>query len=218
MDIDFVNIIASVLALMIAIIGHEIMHGWVAHHFGDDTAKDAGRLTVNPIKHVDPIGTILVPGMLFLAQVPFLFGWAKPVPINMRTVLNRGGYAAAMQVTLAGIAYNLLLAVIASVILLSMPAPAAEDSFAYVLLYALLFKTVLFNVILAIFNLWPIPQFDGAHFLSFLTLRMGIKQVALFYQRIEPYGIFIVLLILAIPQLRQLLFMPAIWLLNTLLT
>jgi len=107
--LDILKILGAVTALAIAIIGHEIMHGWVAYMYGDMTAKNAGRLTINPLKHVDLVGTIIVPlsmyfiPMLLGGESGFLFGWAKPVPINTFTVINRGGYNAAMQVDLAGI-------------------------------------------------------------------------------------------------------------------
>lgn len=217
-NLKILEIVASVVALIVAIVGHEIMHGWVAHKFKDDTAKSQGRLTLNPIKHIDPIGSILVPVLLFMSHTPFLFGWAKPVPINMRTVINNGGYAAAMQVSLAGIAFNLVSAILASVILLSLASPLTTDSVFYIFSYLLLIKLVLINVILAVFNLWPLPQFDGAHFLSFLGLQLGSEKIARFYQRYESYGMLIVLIVLMIPPTRDLLFMPASWLLQTLLS
>jgi Zn-dependent protease len=217
-ELDIIKIVASVLALMIAIIGHEIMHGWVAYKYGDNTAKDRGRLSINPIKHVDPIGTILVPALLFMANTPFLFGWAKPVPIDMKTVIQNGGYSAAMQVSLAGIAYNIVMASLASAVFLSMAMPTSPDDLLYLFSYVLLSKIIMINVVLAVFNLWPIPQFDGSHFLSYLGLQMGTPKIAQFYDRYQAFGMIIVLIILMIPQLSQILFAPASWLFNLLLT
>jgi len=217
-DLFIIKVASSVIALMVAIIGHEIMHGWVAYKYGDDTAKSKGRLTLNPIKHVDPIGTILVPVLLFIANTPFLFGWAKPVPIDMKTVIQNGGYSAAMQVSLAGIAYNLIIATFASVVLLSMSLPNTNDEMMYIFGYILLYQIIMINIILAVFNLWPIPQFDGAHFISFLGLQMGTAKIAQFYQRYEPYGMIIILIILMIPGLSSYLFMPAQWLQHALLS
>jgi len=217
-DLLIIKVVSSVIALMVAIIGHEIMHGWVAHKYGDDTAKVQGRLTLNPLKHVDPIGTVLVPVLLFIAQAPFLFGWAKPVPIDMKTVINNGGYSAAMQVSLAGIAYNLLVATFASVVLLSLSLPTANDELSYIFGYILLYQIIMINIILAVFNMWPIPQFDGAHFLSFLGLQMGTAKIAQFYQRYDAYGMIIILVILMIPGLSHYLFMPAAWIQQALLT
>ena len=113
-QINLLEAAASIIALMIAIIGHEIMHGYIAYRYGDTTAKNAGRLNINPLVHIDLVGSILVPLVLFLGHAPFLFGWAKPVPVNMMTVLQRGGYGAAIAVSLAGIIYNLFCACIVS--------------------------------------------------------------------------------------------------------
>jgi len=109
-EIEILKIVASIIALAVAIIGHEIMHGWVAYKYGDNTAKSQGRLSINPIVHIDPVGTILIPAMLYFMHAPFLFGWAKPVPVNIATVIRRGGLNAAIAVALAGITYNLVLA------------------------------------------------------------------------------------------------------------
>jgi len=116
-DVEVVKITAIVLSLAVAIIGHEIMHGYVAYRFGDPTAKDAGRLSINPIVHIDPVGTVVVPLLLYISGAPFLFGWAKPVPVNIRTVIYNGGYMAAVAVALAGVTYNFALAVVASLLL-----------------------------------------------------------------------------------------------------
>jgi len=114
---EIIKIIATVLALAVAIIGHEIMHGYMAFRYGDNTAKNAGRLSINPLVHIDPVGTILIPGILFATGAPFLFGWAKPVPIYIREVIKNAGYKGAINVSLAGIYYNFTLAIIASVAL-----------------------------------------------------------------------------------------------------
>jgi len=109
---DILQISAMVLALAVAIIGHEIMHGLTAYKYGDPTAKMQGRLSINPIVHVDIVGTIIVPALLYFSNAPFLFGWAKPVPVNMRVVINNGGYNGAIAVSLAGIVYNFFVACI----------------------------------------------------------------------------------------------------------
>jgi len=101
-EAEIIKIISMIIALMVAIIGHEIMHGWVAYKYGDNTAKSLGRLKINPLVHIDPVGSILVPGMLFFSGAPFIFGWAKPVPININTVMRNGGAGAAVAVSLAG--------------------------------------------------------------------------------------------------------------------
>jgi Zn-dependent protease len=223
-SLDILKIVAAVLALAVAIIGHEIMHGWVAYMYGDTTAKNAGRLTVNPISHIDMVGTIIVPAsmyflpMLFGAESGFLFGWAKPVPINTSTVIRNGGYNAAMQVDLAGIVYNFILAAFASIAFVSMSQPTTADSLAYVFAYLFVFQLLVINVVLGVFNLLPVPQFDGAHFLMHLALKYKINAVAEFFYKNERYGIIIVLIILMTPLKDYVLFMPVQTILGLLLS
>ena len=221
--LDILKIAAAVLALAIAIIGHEIMHGWVAFMYGDTTAKNAGRLTINPISHVDMVGTIIVPlSMYFLpmlmgAESGFLFGWAKPVPINTATVVGRGGYNAAMQVDLAGIVYNFTLAAFASIAIVSMHQPIATDSIIYIFAYMLVFQILIINVVLGVFNLLPIPQFDGAHFLMYAALKYNYNAVAEWFYKMERYGMIIVVLILITPVHQYVLIAPVQFVLKFLL-
>lgn len=213
-SISIIEIGAAILALLIAIIGHEIMHGWVAYKYGDTTAKNAGRLSINPIGHIDPIGSLLVPAMMYFvpmllgAESGLLFGWAKPVPINMRTVIDKGGYNAAMQVSLAGIVYNFTLAGFASAILMGLAQPTSADSIFYIAAYIFVVKLLLINVVLGVFNLLPIPQFDGAHFLTYLSLKFKVNSIAAFLIRLEPYGMFIVIAILVTPLKEYFLIWP----------
>jgi len=222
--LDILKILGAVTALAIAIIGHEIMHGWVAYMYGDMTAKNAGRLTINPLKHVDLVGTIIVPlsmyfiPMLLGGESGFLFGWAKPVPINTYTVINRGGYNAAMQVDLAGIVYNFTLAAFASIAITVMPSPTTADSFVYIFAYILVYQLLVINVVLGVFNLLPIPQFDGAHFLMHLALKYKVNAVAEFFYKYESYGMFIVLIVIMTPLNQYLIFAPVQMILNLLLS
>jgi len=213
-SLDLLKIAAAVLALAIAIIGHEIMHGWVAYMYGDMTAKNAGRLTINPLSHIDLVGTIIVPAtMYFLPMLlgsgsGILFGWAKPVPINTFTVISRGGYNAAMQVDLAGIVYNFTMGAIAAIALTAMHAPTTADSLFYIFLYIFVYQLLIINIVLGVFNLLPIPQFDGGHFLMHLALKYKINSIAEFYYKYDRYGIIIVLIILMTPLNQYVLFMP----------
>lgn len=217
---DFSPILASIIALLIAIIGHEIMHGWVAYKYGDHTAKSAGRLSINPLVHIDPMGSIFVPLMTYYLPVllfgtaGFLFGWAKPVPVNMQTVIRNGGYTAAMQVSLAGIAYNLFMATLFSVILTTMYTPETKDSFFILLAWSL----VQINVVLAVLNLLPIPGFDGSHFVSYVALKFKIYKVAEFFAKAEPYGMIVIIIILMTPLKIPLLVWPTQTLLQLLLS
>ena len=223
-SIELLKVITAVLALIIAIIGHEIMHGFIAYKYGDMTAKNAGRLSINPLLHVDMVGTIIVPfAMYFLPLVlgmggGFVFGWAKPVPVDMTTVINKGGYNAAMQVSLAGIVYNFTLAAFASVALFGMSTPVETDSIFYIFSYMLVMQLVMINVILGVFNLLPIPQFDGAHFLMYLALKFNQKEIAETFYRLERYGMIIVLVVIMTPLKDYLLIMPVQMVLHLLLS
>ena len=223
-SLDILKILAAVVALAIAIIGHEIMHGWVAHIYGDNTAKNAGRLTINPLSHVDLVGTIIVPLMMYFvpmllgADSGFLFGWAKPVPINTSTVIRNGGYNAAMQVDLAGVVYNFTLAAFASIAIVAMAQPTTADSLLYIFSYMLVFQLLIINVVLGVFNILPVPQFDGAHFLMHLSLKFKINAVAEFFYKNERYGMIIVLIILVTPLKDYVLFLPVQTILGLLLT
>ena len=223
-SIDILKIAAAVLALAIAIIGHEIMHGWVAYMYGDSTAKNAGRLTINPLSHIDLVGTIIVPATMYFLPIllggdsGFLFGWAKPVPINMGTVVSRGGYNAAMQVDLAGIVYNFTMAAFASIALVAMAQPTTADSLWYIFLYITVYQLLIINVVLGVFNLLPIPQFDWAHFIMHLALKYNIPSIAEFFYKYERYGIIIVLVVLMTPLKDYLLFMPVQTILGLLLS
>lgn len=222
-SIDLIRIATAVLALLVAIIGHEIMHGWVAYKYGDMTAKNAGRLSINPIIHIDPVGSLLVPGMMYFLPMlfgsdgGFLFGWAKPVPVNTRTVVDNGGYNAAMQVSLAGITYNFIVAAFAAAFLLAMSQPLVSDSMFYVFAYFLVMQIVIINVVLGIFNLLPIPQFDGAHFLMYAALKYNYDAVAEWFYKMERYGIIVVILILITPIHQYVLLAPVRFVLQFLL-
>lgn len=220
---DFLDIFSSqnilktiimMVAFLIAVIGHEIMHGYVAFRYGDDMAKSMGRLSINPIKHIDLVGSIIVPGILFFAQAPFLFGWAKPVPINMGYIVQRWGYGAAVAVSLAGVAYNLILALVASTLLFSGFIPAS--GFLGGILIAFLVQLVIYNVVLGVFNLFPIPPLDGSAALSFICLKFGIDGIPRFLATISPYG-FIILMLIFFTPLAQIFFYPMNFLLQFLL-
>jgi Zn-dependent protease len=210
---EIIKIIAEILALMIAIIGHEIMHGFVAYKYGDNTAKNAGRLSINPIKHVDLVGTIILPALLFFSHAPFLFGWAKPVPINMREVMRNGGYKAAIFVSLAGIAYNFTLAIICTIILKTLNEPTGYISFFFVYL---VIQSLIYNVVLGIFNLYPIPPLDGSHALAYIAASNGWYGIMNFFDSIQRYGMIILLVFIATP-LSKYFFAPIGYIVNYLL-
>ena len=202
--VEIINIVAIILALMVAIIGHEIMHGKVAYYYGDKTASSLNRLSINPIVHIDPIGTILIPALLYFSNAGFLFGWAKPVPVNMRTVISNGGYNGAISVALAGIAYNITLAIIASIILKTMPSPSGYTT---LFISDFLLYSVIYNIVLALFNLIPIPPLDGSQALGYLFRKLNMHAPANFMDSIGQYGMIILILVIATP-LSNIIFTP----------
>jgi len=215
--IEIINFSAMALSLAIAVIGHEIMHGFVAKLFGDLTATYAGRLSINPIKHIDPVGTIIFPIFLYLSQKmagvsnPILFGWAKPVPVNMYVVIKNGGYLAGVAVSLAGVTYNFILAVIASLFI-----HFEYTSFSSAFVFYTLYYTIVINIILMVFNLIPIPPLDGANALRYMANFFGNKSIGEFFDKIGNYGMIIVLFLLFTP-LSDYIFEPAKYLTNLLI-
>ncbi len=212
-EAEIYKIVASILAIAVAIIGHEIMHGWVAYRYGDNTAKSQGRLSINPIVHIDPIGTILVPAVLYFTGAPFLFGWAKPVPINPRIVIQNGGQNGMIAVALAGITYNFLLAILLSTIL---PLFANPQSMMEGFFFMLIWQSILINVVLGVFNLWPVPPLDGSQALMHFSAKMKWFGIVRALEKLYPYGMIFIVLILATP-LGNLMFMPVRWILGWIL-
>lgn len=159
---DATNAIFYVIILVMSIVIHEVSHGFMAEYFGDDTARNAGRLTLNPIPHLDMFGSILLPAILVLSHSPFLFGWAKPVPYNPNNLSNKKW--GTIAVASAGVLANLLIAIIFGIIIRLSSGIALQSNF-----YFITSVIVIVNLALAIFNLVPIPPLDGSKILfSFL--------------------------------------------------
>lgn len=170
--------------MLLAITLHEAAHGFVAWRLGDDTAYRLGRVSANPLRHIDPIGTVLIPGMLFLSGSPFLFGYAKPVPVQFRNLRNPRRDS--MFVAAAGPAANLLIAVLSAILV---NAVVALPQQAYDWTEGTLKRSMLLNISLAVFNLLPIPPLDGSRVLLGL-LPKGPAEV---YAHLFRYGLLLVL-------------------------
>lgn len=188
MNIDSIiyNIAVWSLPVLFAITIHEVAHGWVASKLGDNTAKMLGRLTLNPFKHIDPIGTVLVPLAMVLLQTGFVFGWAKPVPVNMRN-LNSPRKDMAI-VAAAGPISNLIMAVF-WVFVFKLGSSVITDPNIAKGIMAMGQAGIMINLILFVFNLLPIPPLDGSKVLSGIVP----SSVSAIMDKIEPYGLFIVI-------------------------
>lgn len=196
MNDTLLTALALIPALVFAIVFHEVAHGFVAKLLGDPTASEQRRLSLNPLRHVDPIGTVVLPGMLALTGAP-VFGWAKPVPVNKWRLRNpRFGM---MAVAAAGPGSNLVLAAIGAVILglIARTVTAPPEAALSVGLASLQFF-ILVNIFLALFNLLPIPPFDGSHIVEGLLPRAAAEQ----YNRLRPFGfLLLIVLLLVVPLL-----------------
>ncbi len=190
-EISLIQKIAiSIIPVLFAITVHEVAHGFVADRLGDPTARMLGRLTLNPIKHIDPIGTLLVPALL-LYFGGFIFGWAKPVPITWQNLRHKNRDIA--LVSLAGPFVNLLMAIFwALVYKISLSLNPQPINYAYALLVMSQIGVVI-NIILMVLNLIPIPPLDGSRVVSSLLPSKTAYQ----YDRIEPYGFLILLALMA---------------------
>lgn len=182
--------------LVVAIVFHEVAHGWVANALGDPTAKERRRLSLNPLRHVDPIGTVILPGILALTGAP-VFGWAKPVPV-IKQRLNNPRFGM-MAVAAAGPGTNFILAVLGAITLglLARVAGGPPGEGLQVLLVGLQYFIVI-NIFLGLFNLIPLPPFDGSHVVEGLLPDNLARQ----YEKLRPFGFpLLFLLLLVIPWL-----------------
>lgn len=176
-----------IVVLLGSIVVHEVAHAWQARREGDDTAEKLGRITLNPIPHLDPLGSFIVPALLYLSGSGIFFGWAKPVPVNPTNY--RSYVAGDVRVSLAGIVSNLILAVISTLLWAVLVNVASVVALPFVLVQTLSITFsygVLINLVLAFFNLIPIPPLDGSHVMAH-TLPEGI---AARYRQFGQYGIF----------------------------
>lgn len=203
---DISHILTLVICLIISIVGHEIAHGWVAYKFGDNTAKNLGRLSPNPLRHIDIVGTLIVPAVMYIAGGVVL-GWAKPVPVRIQTVFNNGKHLGCIAVSLAGIAYNLALAAASFLgIKILIYFGVMYNEFGENILNAL-YMLLKLNILLALFNLYPLPQLDGYKALAYVLDMMGAGDLAAKLLSLERYG-FVILAIIILSPFAGLFFSP----------
>jgi Zn-dependent protease len=177
----------ELVPFIMAVVFHEYAHGFIANRWGDNTAKNAGRLTLNPLPHMDPIGTVLFPMVNMLTGIPILFGWAKPVPIDPR--LFRKYRNGLFWVSLAGPGMNFLLAVLSAAIFCAIQAWVNPEFYLFEPLYKMALVSVQLNYALGIFNLLPLPPLDGSKIIqAFLSPQATIK-----YESIARYSFFILM-------------------------
>lgn len=189
-----------IVPLLLAITLHEAAHGYAALMFGDDTAKRAGRLTLNPVNHIDPFGTVLLPGLLMLSGAPFLFGYAKPVPVNFNAL--KSPKRDMIWVAAAGPATNIALG-FASALLLHLALMAPDSARDWLILN--LQNSIAINLILAVFNMLPLPPLDGGRVAVGILPNPLARKLA----SVERYGLFILLGVLfLVPLVTGALGMP----------
>ncbi|SFF85766.1 Zn-dependent protease (includes SpoIVFB) [Novosphingobium sp. CF614] len=213
MNETLLQVAALIIPLIVAIVFHEVAHGWTALALGDPTAREQRRLSLNPLRHVDPFGTVILPAILWLTTHA-AFGWAKPVPVSKGRLRNpRRGM---MAVAAAGPATNLVLAAIGAVLLGLLVRYAGDNEGPFLRFLAENFNNfIVVNVFLALFNLLPLPPFDGSHIAEGLLPRAAARG----YARLRPFGFpLLFVLLLVIPALfpgwgvvERVVLPPVIW-------
>lgn len=206
-----VDAILLIIVLIVSVVVHEVAHAWQARREGDDTAERLGRITLNPVPHIDFLGSVMVPLLLYFSGTGFMFGWAKPVPVNPANY--RDPKWGDIRVSLAGIVSNLGLAVLATIaaaVVFKVGSVVGALGGVTDALIRMTMYGILINLVLAYFNLIPIPPLDGSH----VVFHLLPPRVALQYRRAGRYGLLVVMaLFFFMPAgAFDLIFMPVTWL------
>jgi Zn-dependent protease len=211
-DLNVAQVVIAFIVLLFSLTVHEMAHAWTADRLGDPTARLMGRVTLNPIVHADPIGTVLFPLIAMVTGAP-LIGWAKPVPVNIRQLRNRERDY--VLVAAAGPASNIVLAVASAAALMVMPVSplVLGEANATAPLAGFLTRMVILNVLLAVFNMLPIPPLDGGNVLSGLLPR----HLARAFDQIRPYGFLLLYAVILTDAFRVLVARPSNYLIDLLL-
>jgi len=199
-----IKILVYAIPVIFSIVIHEVSHGWMAYKLGDDTAKRMGRLTLNPISHIDPVGTIILPLIMILARGP-IFGWAKPVPFNPNNFNQKVNFRnGVMWVALAGPVSNLILAFISAFVYVFTLKYFSPASVTYSFIIQLLEAFISINLILACLNLVPVPPLDG----SKVLMRFLPTSYLPHFFKLERYGMLIVIILLATGVISNIIITP----------
>ncbi len=192
-----------IISILFSAIGREILFGLMALKYGDETPKKSNRITLNPLKHIDIFGIIIIPLTLILIGANFMFGYAKPMPVNFDNIEKSTGIKGCLYVSLSGTFFNFLVALsVVSILKLGL-------QYKFIDYYGLLMNFLLImlqvNILLAIFNLLPIPPLSGALILAYLGLYFNVTIFARWYNNLEKYGIILIILILLLPPTREII-------------
>lgn len=191
MDPKQLVLIIQLPIILFSVVLHEISHGWMAERFGDDTARSMGRITFNPIPHIDVMGSIVVPVILYVMHSPFLIGWAKPVPVDPYRLNNPKKDM--LWVALAGPASNMALALLSSAVLWILSFFSGLPQVIATSIFFFAYITMSLNILLFVFNLFPVPPLDGSR----IVMSVLPDQLAYKYAQLEQYGMIIIIVLLA---------------------
>jgi len=201
LDLDFSRLAIQYLCLLFSLCVHEAAHAWMANLRGDPSARLMGRLTLDPRKHIDPLGTVILPLLMMATAVPYLFGWAKPVPFNPLNLKDMRKDP--VLIAVAGPASNLIIAIISTIVLsiLLIVARYVPQSEILLVLFQIVMMMMMINLVLMLFNLIPLPPLDGHYVLHYFLPPNGQRML----EQMGPFGIIIAIVVFA-PYIRVILF------------